>query len=221
MADENLKIREDAIKIQVRDIEDVTRGLELENTKVSVVLAFESLLLVESLGQIKYTTPLIKTVFIFPLLVSMSISFYNLFAKKIKSHTDVGGVFVRKDSYKNWSDYIDVKHIRLDGVYEETQRLLRQKSHLTNWAFIFLFLSVIALATSIGGDFGMTEQKIDKHIGETVPITSQNGSSHPKEETKESGDRDAGGKTPLLVPLETLKGKEPAGNVEDRKELRK
>lgn len=152
MTDENLKIREDAIKIQERDIEDSTKGLELENTKVSVVLGFEGLLLVEALSLLGGKPALIKILFVLPLFASMVVGFYNLFAKKIKSHTNVEEIFVRKNSYQSWSDYIDVKHLRLNGVYEETRGLLRQKSHLTNWSFVLLLLAVVVLIViSMGG----------------------------------------------------------------------
>lgn len=63
----------------------------------------------------------------------------------------------------------------------------------------------------------MTKQKLDKHVGEAVPINSQAPAQSQERNPKEP--RQTGGNTtPLLKPLETLKGAEPkSGRVRREK----
>ncbi len=143
--EDNIKIREDALKIQEKDIEDTIQSIDNENIKTSFAIAFESLLIVQVIDFIKDKPLIIKILFFAPLLLSIGTAFWNIFSRKVPIHTNVDEAFVRKESYNNWSDYLDKKHLRLNDIYKSAQELLKTKSFLTKSTFGLLSISLLIL----------------------------------------------------------------------------
>ncbi|MCR4423046.1 MAG: hypothetical protein WHU95_01625 [candidate division WOR-3 bacterium] len=144
MANDNdlIKIKEDAIKIQEADIADTIKSIESENTKSSFVLGFAAVLfgiVFDKIGKIPNEVAL---TFLLLLLLSVSLAFWNISAKKIKIHTNVDEVFV-KNKPDDWKEYLNCRHLRLREIYSEANKLLYQKASLTRLAFILLILSVL------------------------------------------------------------------------------
>jgi len=94
--DQNLRIREDAIRIQEKDLEDIIKSYELENSKTSVGLAFAGLLLIQSTQFVFERPPWYSVLFLALLVLAVFVGFRNLFAKKVPLHTNVDEVFIRK-----------------------------------------------------------------------------------------------------------------------------
>ena len=141
--DDNLKIREDAIKIKENDLKDTIQSIDSENTKTSLALAFESLLIIQSFDFLSKKPLLLSISFVIFILASIIVALYNLFAKKVPLHTNVEDIFIRKESNNNWSDYIDRKYERISDAYKKGKELLNSKANLTGYSFLLLLIALI------------------------------------------------------------------------------
>ena len=146
---DNIKIREDALKIKEKDIEDTLKSIHSENTKTSFALAFESLLVVQSFEFLTQNSLWITIPYRVIISISLLIAFYNLFAKKVYIHTNIDDIFSKKDEYNNWSKYLDDKYERFKQINTEAKRLLDKKASYTRCTFILLGIAVLILL--IGG----------------------------------------------------------------------
>jgi hypothetical protein len=140
---ENLKIREDAIKIKEDDLQDTIQSIDNENTKTSFSLAFESLLIIQSFDFLTKKPLWLAISYSIFILFSIIIAFYNLFAKKVSTHTNVEDVFIRKNNNNNWDDYIDRKYMRISDAYKSAKELLNSKANLTRCTFILLGIALL------------------------------------------------------------------------------
>lgn len=146
---DNIKIREDALKIKEKDIEDTLKSIDSENTKTSFALAFESLLVVQSLNFLTKNSLCIIIPYAIAILVAIIIALWNLVAKKVYIHTNVDDIFCRKDRYNDWNTYLDQKYERFKQTYTEAKRLLNAKANLTIATFISLIIALLILL--VGG----------------------------------------------------------------------
>ena len=153
LKNENLKIREDALKIKEKDLQDTLQSIEMENRKTIAAIGFEAILVSLTLNAV--TKMNFGQYFFFGLMILIStiVSFYNLFAKKVAIHTDVDEIFIRKEDNNDWDRYIDYKYLRIKKSYEDAQKLLVKKAVLTIWTFVFL--SIAILTVLIGGVYGI------------------------------------------------------------------
>lgn len=153
---DNVKIREDALRIQERDLEDALKTVEQENNKTSIAMGFLGLILVQSL-QFVPTQPRWWAALYLALLTFAAVTgFYNLFAKKVGVHTNVAEVFTRKEAFNFWSDYLDLKYLRIADAYKEAARLVDGKALLNKITFasigaglLILILGVFIWGTSV------------------------------------------------------------------------
>lgn len=142
---DNLKIREDALKIKEKDLDDTLKSIDSENTKTSFALAFESLLVIQSF-EFLVKKPLWMTIpYAAIIFFAIVLALYNLFAKKVVIHTNVDDVFIRKNENNNWDSYIDRKYERINDAYKNAKDLLNTKASLTKLTFIFLGIAVLIL----------------------------------------------------------------------------
>jgi len=140
-----IKIKEDAIKIQEADITDTIKSIENENTKSSFVLGFAAVLfgiLFDKMDKIHRGAAIASLLL---LLISVALVIRNIFAKKIKIHTNVDEIF---ENYKpnDWEEHLNNRHLRLREIYIEAKTLLYQKATLNRWAYLLLISSVIILS---------------------------------------------------------------------------
>lgn len=144
MADDFIKIQEDAVKIQEADLQDTVKSIEAENTKSSFVLIFTSALVV--LIKDFDNFPLwVNTLFLVFTISSILIAFYNISSKKIHTHSNVDEIFV-KNTPTQWEEHLRNKHLFLRDAYQEAKAVLYKKAFLTKVAFIFVALATILIS---------------------------------------------------------------------------
>lgn len=147
--EDSLRIREDALYIQEKDLEDALKTIEQENYKTSVALGFIGVILVQSL-QFASDGPLWwSVIYLGLLMLAAATGFYNLLSKKIAVHTNVDEIFVRKEAFRSWSDYLDLKHLRLAEAYRDAKKLVGHKASLTKITFALVVFSLLILAVGV------------------------------------------------------------------------
>ena len=139
-----IKIKEDAIKIQIHDLDDTIKSIENENVKSSFVLGFSSVLFGIAFSQIDKILLWQAILFILTLMLSITISLWNITAKKINIHTNVDEIFVNNEP-KEWEKYLNYKHLRLRESYADAKKLLYKKANYTRVSFFLLILSSLFL----------------------------------------------------------------------------
>ena len=142
-----IKIKEDAIKIQIHDLDDTIKSIENENVKSSFVLGFSGVMLGIVFNGLDKLLLWQAIVFLLLLISSIIISLYNISAKKIKIHTNVDEIFVNNQP-KEWEMYLNYKHLHLRNSYGEAKKLLYKKSNLTRISFFLLISSFLFLTIS-------------------------------------------------------------------------
>jgi hypothetical protein len=144
MENDLIKIKEDAVKIQEKDLIDTVKSIEIENTKSSFVLIFSSALI--ALIKDSKTLPLsVNIIFLILAIGSIAVSFYNITAKKIVIHANVDEIFV-KNIPTQWLEHLNNKHLFLKACYQEAKNLLYRKANLTRVSFILVVLSTILIS---------------------------------------------------------------------------
>jgi hypothetical protein len=139
-----IKIKEDAIKIQIHDLDDTIKSIENENIKSSFVLGFSGVLFGIAFNQLDKLPLLPAIIFVLLLSSAVVISLFNISAKKVKIHINVDEVFVNNNP-NDWETYLNYKHLRYREIYENAKNLLYQKANLTRLSFILLILSSLSL----------------------------------------------------------------------------
>ncbi len=139
-----IKIKEDAIKIQINDLQDTIKSIENENIKSSFILGFAGILFSLVFDNIEILSLWQAIVYIILLLGSIGIAFWNITAKKVDIHINVDEIFVNNEP-KNWERYLNFKHLRLRENYQNAKDLLYQKANYTRLSFVLLILSVLFL----------------------------------------------------------------------------
>lgn len=142
--EELTKIKEDAIKIQINDLQDTIKSIENENTKSSFILGFAGILFSIVFNKIDILPLWQAIVFIILLLSSVGVAFWNITAKKVNIHTNLDEIFVNNEP-KEWEKYLNYKHLRLRENYKNAKGLLYQKANFTKLSFTLLILSVVFL----------------------------------------------------------------------------
>lgn len=140
-----VKVKEDAINIQIMDLQDTIKSIENENQKSQVVLGLAGVLFSILLNQFQGLQFCQKIIFLIPLIISIIISLFNIKSKKVKIHTQVNSIFVNGQP-NDWETYLNNKHLHLNELYTNAKKLLYQKANCTKIAYIFLILSIIILA---------------------------------------------------------------------------
>ena len=139
-----IKIKEDAIKIQINDLQDTIKSIENENIKSSFILGFAGILFSLVFDKIDTLSLWQAIVYIILLLGSIGIAFWNITAKKVDIHINVDEIFVNNEP-KNWERYLNFKHLRLRENYQNAKNLLYQKANYTRLSFVLLILSAFFL----------------------------------------------------------------------------
>jgi len=139
-----IKIKEDAIKIQINDLQDTIKSIENENIKSSFILGFAGILFSLVFDKIDTLSLWQAIVYIILLLGSIGIAFWNITAKKVDIHINVDEIFVNNEP-KNWERYLNFKHLRLRENYQNAKNLLYQKANYIRLSFVLLILSAFFL----------------------------------------------------------------------------
>ena len=139
-----IKIKEDAIKIQINDLQDTIKSIENENIKSSFILGFAGILFSLIFDKVDILSLWQAIVYIILLLGSIGIAFWNITAKKVNIHINVDEIFVNNEP-KNWGRYLNFKHLRLRENYQNAKNLLYQKANYTRLSFVLLILSAFFL----------------------------------------------------------------------------
>ncbi|MCD6429394.1 hypothetical protein J7L09_01730 [bacterium] len=139
-----IKIKEDAIKIQINDLQDTIKSIENENIKSSFILGFAGILFSLVFDKVDILSLWQAIVYIILLLGSIGIAFWNITAKKVNIHINVDEIFVNNEP-KNWERYLNFKHLRLRENYQNAKNLLYQKANYTRLSFVLLILSAFFL----------------------------------------------------------------------------
>ena len=142
--EELIKVKEDAIKIQVIDLQDTVKSIDNENIKSSFVLGFASVLFGLILNQINTFQLWQSIIFIILLILSVGMAFWNISAKKVNIHINVDEIFV-KNQPKDWEIYLNDKYLRLRENYQNAKDLLYQKANYTRISFVLLVVSILFL----------------------------------------------------------------------------
>lgn len=142
--EELIKVKEDAIKIQVSDLQDTVKSIDNENIKSSFVLGFASVLFGLILNQINTFQLCQSIIFIILLILSVGMAFWNISAKKVNIHINVDEIFVNNEP-KVWEKYLNYKHSRLRKSYESAKILLYHKANYTRISFVLLVVSILFL----------------------------------------------------------------------------
>jgi activator of 2-hydroxyglutaryl-CoA dehydratase len=145
---ENIKIREDAIRIQEKDVADTCDGIKFETTKISFALAFLSIVTAQSLKFVLSQDYWYKILFIILLLVAFGAAMFSLFAKKTNVHTNVDPIFA-DNSNDNWKQYLEHRHNNLKDIKTNADKLLKSKVKYTKTTFILLSLVVLYLIIGV------------------------------------------------------------------------
>ncbi len=139
-----IKIKEDAIKIQINDLQDTIKSIENENIKSSFILGFAGILFSLVFDKVDILSLWQAIVYIILLLGSIGIAFWNITAKKVNIHINVDEIFVNNEP-KNWERYLERKHLLLRQTYQNAKNLLYQKANYTRLSFVLLILSAFFL----------------------------------------------------------------------------
>ncbi|XOB40570.1 MAG: hypothetical protein ACKKMR_00980 [Candidatus Nealsonbacteria bacterium] len=143
--EELIKIKEDAVKIQISDLQDTVKSIENENIKSSFILGFAGILFGLVFNKVDILPLWQAIVFIILLLSSIKLAFWNITAKKVNIHINVDEIFVNNEPRK-WEKYLNFKHLRLRKNYRNAKNLLYQKANYTRLSFVLLILSAFFLA---------------------------------------------------------------------------
>ena len=141
---ELIKIKEDAIKIQERDLEDTVKSIENENTKSSFVLGFVGIIIGIFFNS-SIILPFNLLIFISTLILcTVSCALFNIWAKASKIHNNVDSIFVNNEP-REFEKYLNYKHLRLRESYNEAKKLLYKKALFTKLSYILLVLALLSI----------------------------------------------------------------------------
>ena len=135
-----IKIKEDAIRIQEKDLEDTVRSIADETHKSSLIIGFIGAVFILSFGYLDDIPLPYIAAFILLLLLAACFALWNMAPKKTIIHTNVDEVFVKGKPDKR-EEYLGYRHLSLRASYGNAKTLLYRKASCTKWALIFLILS--------------------------------------------------------------------------------
>lgn len=144
MANDLIKIKDDAVKIQKADLLDTLKSIEAENTKSSFVLIFASAL-VALFKDFDNSPSWVNIIFLVLVVGSIIVALYNISAKKISVHANVDEIFVKNIPIQ-WEEHLQNKHLFLRDSYQEAKNLLYKKANFTRASFILVALSIIIIS---------------------------------------------------------------------------
>lgn len=144
---DSIKIKEDAVKLKEKDIEDTIKSLDNQAIVsyyiVSAILWFLALVFREV--SVDKSTKITVLVLGFILVF---IWFYNILSKKVDIHSDMSWVFSEKYK-KTYDEYLDKKYQHLSKIYTNVKNWLLEKSNLNRcisilWA-VYILISLYNL----------------------------------------------------------------------------
>lgn len=143
-----LIIKEDAIKIKEKDIEDTVKSLSYQSIisyyAVSVILLFY-VILFKSITIFNLKIIVLLLLFWFILLL---IWFYNILSIKINIHSDMSWVFLKKNKF-TYDKYLDKRYEKLKIIYSNAKKGLIKKANINRKLYILsgLFILTIIILT--------------------------------------------------------------------------
>jgi hypothetical protein len=138
---DTIKIKLDAIRIQIHDLDDVIESIQGENYKAIGILAISILLYVILFDKSLNLGPLSFLAFTMFNFTAIGISAMNIVARKVKIHINVDEIFDKPPQF-DYETYLNYKHNTLRITYKNAKILLENKSDLNVASLIFLILSL-------------------------------------------------------------------------------
>jgi len=136
-----IKIKLDAIRIQIRDLNDVIKSIQDENYKAISIFVTSILIYVILFDKALNLGPLNFLAYTMFNFTAIGISAINIIARKVKIHINVDDIFDKPPQF-DYETYLNYKHQTLNTNYRNAKDLLKDKVEGNFTALIFIILSI-------------------------------------------------------------------------------
>lgn len=137
---DSLKIKEDCLRIQEKDISDQVKNIDNENNKSWLIIWFVSAMITLWLTDLDLNLYYWICLFIF-WLSPIIISLVNIWSKSVWYHININNYFVNNND--NYEQYLKDMHLTYQGTYYNVSKLLEKKAFLTKLSYIFTIIFII------------------------------------------------------------------------------
>lgn len=141
--DEQILIKEDALRIKENDILDLARSIENEVKKSYQALIFAGVILGFVFDKIDLLNKW-HFLFLISLILATLLALLNIWAQKIDYHTKIDRVFMHPLTAK-WEDYLNTKYLSMSSIYKDASALLLIKVTYNRWIIVLLIIAFFSL----------------------------------------------------------------------------
>lgn len=143
-----IKVKEESLRIQERDIYDQVKNIDNENTKSWIIIWFVWTIIAFWFSNLWEIDICLKIWLFISWILPITIALLNIWSKTVWYHISVNDFFVKKEEYSNYEKYLNDLHLTYLKTYKNVSNLLNKKANLTKISYVFttiLFIFILLI----------------------------------------------------------------------------
>lgn len=136
-----LKIKEECLKIQEKDISDQVKNIDNENNKSWIIIWFVWTIITFWLQDFNNKGFCLLIIFFTLSIIPILLALMNIWSKSVWYHLNINTFFINESN--DYKKYLNDMHLAYQNTYKNVSDLLVKKALLTKLSYIFTIILLI------------------------------------------------------------------------------